>query len=497
LRIAIAGFQHETNTFSPIKATFADFEAADAWPGLTRGPALLEAVAGINLPVAGFVAEARGLRHELAPLLWCQAQPSGPVTRDAFERVSAMLIESLRAAGAIDAIYLDLHGAMVAEHVDDADGELLRRVRRLAGPRLPIVASLDYHANVSPLMAEQASAVVSFRTYPHVDMADTGARAARCLHDLSGRPRPAQALEQIEFLMPLTSQSTLVEPMRSLMDEAIALECAPLEVVGLTAGFPASDVAECGPAVYACGHEPTANRRAARTLGDAVRAHEREFALEIHTIEQAIAMARGMTPARGRPLILVDTQDNPGAGGNADTMTIIAAVLASRIEGVLAGIICDPPAAARAHSAGLGATVALDLGSRSGTPGDAPLHGEFRVEALGDGRFTGTGPFYLGSRFELGPMALLRCGEVRIAVASRKQQAADQAMFRHLGVEPVDHALLLLKSSVHFRADFGAMASRVLVVAGPGPNVPDPSQLPFRKLRPGVRLRPRAAGHTG
>jgi microcystin degradation protein MlrC len=490
VRIAIAGFQHETNTFSPIKATFADFEAADAWPGLTRGPALLEAVAGINLPIAGFIAEARELRHELAPLVWCQAQPSGPVTRDAFERISAMLIESLRDAGAIDAIYLDLHGAMVAEHVDDADGELLRRIRAVVGPRLPLVASLDFHANVSPLMGRQASALVPFRTYPHVDMAETGARAARCLHDLVGRARPAHALEQIDFLMPLTGQSTLVEPMRSLADEAIALERAPLCVVGLTAGFPASDVAECGPAVYACGHDATATRRAASTLAGRVRAREREFALEIHTIEQAIAIALRAPAPRGRPLILVDTQDNPGAGGNADTMSLIRALLVAHVPGVLAGVICDPAAAERAHQAGSGATITLALGSRSGTPGDAPLAGDYRVEALGDGRFTGTGPFYLGSRFELGPMALLRCGGVRIAVASRKQQAADQAMFRHLGAEPADHAVLLLKSSVHFRADFGPLASRVLVVAGPGPNEPDPGRLQFRKLRPGVRLRP-------
>jgi microcystin degradation protein MlrC len=496
-RIAVGGFQHETNTFSPVRATFADFEAPDAWPGLTRGEALFDAVAGINLPAAGFVKEARGLHHELAPLLWCQAQPSGHVARDAYERVSAMLIEQLRSAGAINAVYLDLHGAMVAEHVDDADGELLRRLRAVVGPNLPIVASLDFHANVSPQMARQASALVSFRTYPHVDMAASGARAARCLHDLIGRPRPAHSLEQIEFLMPLTSQSTLVEPMRSLMGEAIALERTPVAVVGLTAGFPAADVAECGPAVYACGHEAAAARAAAQALADRVRAREREFALEIHSIDQALAIIRSHASARGRPIILVDTQDNPGAGGNADTMTLIGAMIESRIESVLAGIICDPQAAARAHAAGLGATVALDLGSRSGTPGDAPLHDEFRVQALGDGRFTGTGPFYLGSRFELGPMALLACGGVRIAVASRKQQAADQAMFRHLGVEPADHAVLLLKSSVHFRADFGAMASRVLVVAGPGPNVPDPSQLPFRKLRPGVRLRPRAAGHAG
>jgi len=494
-RIAVGGFQHETNTFSPVKATYADFEAPDAWPGLTRGEALFDAVAGINLPVAGFVQEARALRHGLAPLLWCQAQPSGHVTHDAFEHVSAMLIEQLRAAGAIDGVYLDLHGAMVAEHVDDADGELLRRIRAVVGPDLPIVASLDFHANLSRQMARHATALVSFRTYPHVDMAASGARAARCLHDLIGRPRPAHALEQLDFLMPLTSQSTLVDPMRSLMDEAVALERTPLVVVGLTAGFPASDVPDCGPAVYACGHDTAATSAAAQTLAERVRSRESEFALEIYSIEEALGIVMASAPQRGRPVILVDTQDNPGAGGNADTMTLIGELAASRVERVLAGIICDRESAARAHAAGQGATIALALGSRSGTPGDAPLRGAFRVEALGDGRFTGTGPFYLGARFDLGPMALLRFGEVRIAVASRKQQAADQAMFRHLGIEPADHAVLLLKSSVHFRADFGALAGRVLVVEGPGPNVPDPARLPFRNLRPGVRLRPHAAKH--
>ena len=140
-RIAVGGFQHETNTFSPVPATFADFEAPDAWPGLTRGAALFEAVAGINLPAAGFVQEARSLHHDLVPLTWCSAQPSGRVTRDAFERIAAMLVDDLRNCGDLDAVYLDLHGAMVAEHVDDADGELLRRVRDVVGAIVPVVAT--------------------------------------------------------------------------------------------------------------------------------------------------------------------------------------------------------------------------------------------------------------------------------------------------------------------------------------------------------------------
>jgi microcystin degradation protein MlrC len=193
---------------------------------------------------------------------------------------------------------------------------------------------------------------------------------------------------------------------------------------------------------------------------------------------------------RGRPVILADTQDNPGAGGHADTMSLIKALVAADLQRVLAGVICDPGAAARAHAAGEGAQVELSLGAGSGTPGETPLAARFSVIALGDGRFTGTGPFYHGARFELGPMALLELGGVRIAVASRKQQAADQAMFRHLRVEPSDHAVLALKSSVHFRADFGSIAGRILVVESPGPNIADPAKLPCRKLRPGMRTSP-------
>ena len=490
-RSAIGGFQHETNTFSSTPAALADFEAPDAWPGLTRGDAMLEAVAGINLPAAGFVQEARSLHHDLVPLTWCSAQPSGRVTQAAYEHISALLLEDLRRAGSVDGVYLDLHGAMVAEHVDDADGELLRRVRALVGTDVPIVASLDYHANVSTLMARAASALVSYRTYPHVDMAECGTRAARVLQDLFRRQRPAVALEPLDFLIPLTSQSTLVEPMRSLMEQAQRLQQPPLLSVCLMPGFPAADVADCGPAAYACGYNGDAARAAAANIAREVQACEHEFALELYSVEQAIAATTRRAAPRGKPIILADTQDNPGAGGHADTMSLIKALVASNARGVLAGVICDPAAAARAHAAGEGALVDMPLGAHAGTAGETPLAARYRILALGDGRFTGTGPFYRGGRFELGPMALLEVGGVHIAVASRKQQAADQAMFRHLRAEPAAYAVLALKSSVHFRADFGPIASRVLVIEAPGPNVADPARLPFTKLRPGMRTSPR------
>jgi microcystin degradation protein MlrC len=490
-RIAIGGFQHETNTFAPLKATLADFEQSDAWPGLTAGAALFDAVKGINLPAAGFIDEAASIGHELVPLLWCSAQPSGFVTRDAFETIAQRMLDELSAARSLDAVYLDLHGAMVAEHIEDADGEVLARVRQAVGPNVPVVASLDFHANVSARMVAQADGLVSYRSYPHVDMTETGIRSAELLHDLLNNPARAKWHRPLPYLMPLTSQCTLIEPLRSLMAQAQRLQRSPVMSLCLAPGFPAADVADCGPSIFGYGRDPESLDRAARELEGAALEREHEFALDLISVAQAARLGQEADIPRGRPVILADTQDNPGAGGNADTMSLLKALIAARVEGVLAGVIWDGECAARAHAAGQGATLDLAVGAKTGFAGETPLVARFTVERLGDGRFVGTGPFYHGGRFELGPMALLRTGEMRIVVASRKQQAADAAMFRHVGAEPADCRVLVLKSSVHFRADFGELASRIVIVAAPGPNVADPSLLPFTRLPPDKRLTPR------
>jgi microcystin degradation protein MlrC len=490
-RIAVGGVQHETNTFASTRATFEEFVHADAWPGLSRGAALIDSVRGINLPIAGFVEQAAQDGHELKPLLWCSAQPSGPVTRDAFERIAFILLEDLTAALPVDAVYLDLHGAMVAEHCDDADGELLRRVRALVGASVPVVASLDLHANVSQTMLEQASALVAYRTYPHVDMAETGARAAHLIPRFADKPPLQRALRHADFLMPLTSQCTLIEPSRSLMALARELERGPIVSLHFTPGFPLADVAECGPCAFGYGTDDSV-RSVVDELAEEVARSESAAATHFWAIEDAVSRALEVARVGLGPVILVDTQDNPGAGGNGDGTSIIKALIRAHAEGVVAGLICDPECAHQAHAVGVGKRLRTSVGAKSGFPLETPIEAEFVVESLGDGRFTGTGPFYLGSRMDLGPMACLSLGGVRIVVASRKQQAADQAMFRHVGIEPARQRILVLKSSVHFRADFGDLASEILIVEAPGPSPADPSKLPFRKLRPGVRLSPAA-----
>lgn len=497
-RIAIAGFQHETSSFAPTKAGYEAFATPGGWPGLTRGPAILEAVAGINLPVAGFIDAARADGHELAPALWCHAPPSAPVTEAAYERIAGMLLEDLAALMPADAVYLDLHGAMVAEHLEDGEGELLGRVRALVGPDMPVVASLDLHANLTPAMVAAADALPAFRTYPHLDMAETGARAAEQVGRLLGtRSRRHTTLRQAPFLAPITSQCTLVDPARALYAAAREVEGGGAACVSLCMGFPLADIRDCGPAVAVHGSDEAAVGRAAEEIAGLIESSEVAFASEYWTPDDAVRRAMALAGSAGRPVILADTQDNPGAGGDGDTTGIIESLVRLGAQGAVVALLNDAEAARAAHAAGEGADIEIAIGEGSGQPGHRPYRNRFRVARLGDGAFTATGPFYAGSRMRLGPMALLEVGGVGILVASRKQQAADQAMLRHLGVEPAAQKILALKSSVHFRADFQALASEILIVTAPGPCIADTTKLAYKRLRPGVRVGPGGPAFAG
>src|ERR1700754_4416035 len=224
-RIAVGGFLHETNTFAPTKATFADFQHGGGWPAMTVGPDVLKVMRRINVGLAGFVDSAEANGWELVPTIACGASPSAHVTRDAFERIAKVMIDGIAAAGPIDAVYLDLHGAMVSEHLDDGEGEVLARVRHVIGKTIPLVVSLDLHANVSPEMVEHADALIAYRTYPHVDMAATGRACAEHLAlMLRTRQRFAKAFRQLPFLIPISWQCTNDQPAKDIYQKLTALQ---------------------------------------------------------------------------------------------------------------------------------------------------------------------------------------------------------------------------------------------------------------------------------
>lgn len=490
-RIAFGGFLHETNTFAPSKAGMDDFLQGGGWPSLARGQEIFAAVDKVNVGAAGFVAFARAQGWETVPTLWCAASPSAHVTAETFEALTDELVSRIAASLPVDGVYLDLHGAMVSEAFDDGEGEVLRRVRAAIGPDVPLVASLDLHGNVTPLMMAMADGLVAYRTYPHVDMAETGSRAAAFLASLLGtRRRPAKAFRQIPYLIPIAWQATAMEPCRTIYAELAALEGESVPTLSFLPGFPAADFPDCGPSVLAYGATQADADRAADAVAARILASEAAFKGRVFSPDEGVREAMALAGRASRPVVIADTQDNPGAGGDSDTMGMAHALVRNGATRAAIGVIVDPVAASAAHAAGEGATISVSLGARSGVPGDAPLVADFVVEALSEGRFVAPGPFYGGARMNLGPSACLRIGDVRIVVGSRKAQMADQAMYRQVGIEPTGQAILVNKSSVHFRADFEPIAETILVCAAPGPMPVDPAVLPWRRLRPGIRTSP-------
>jgi microcystin degradation protein MlrC len=270
-KIAIGGFQHETHSFIEHRADFTHFASHRDRPPLVRGADLIEALEGGSYGMSGFL---RALRagDEVVPLVWASGGAGGVVTDDAFERIVGELIGRLSAALPVDGVYLDLHGAMVGESFPDADGETLRRVRAAVGDQIPVVASFDYHANISPEMMVAADAMLVFRTYPHVDRAETGMRAAEALWTLlrEGRPQ-GRALRKTPFLIPIDFQCTLVDPSRAVVQWQAPTSDGILSA-SYAAGFPASDTPWCGPSVVV--HART------QSIADAVADRYLDFIIE-------------------------------------------------------------------------------------------------------------------------------------------------------------------------------------------------------------------------
>ena len=301
-RILIAGYQHETNTFAPSLADWDAFTRGDSFPAYVRGAEMQAALNGINIPVAGFIDAARQQGWTLLPSAWAGAIPSSYVTRDAFERIAAAIVDDVQAAriGGLDGIYLDLHGAAVAEHADDSEGELLMRLREVVGPGLPIVASLDLHANVTERMLRLADALVAYRSYPHVDMAVTGERAAALMaRRLRSGRRDRLSAKRLPYLIPLNAQSTWMQPAQGIYDELQALDHEHDSVLSFCMGVPASDFAECAPMVW--GHGDGAVRAVQRLYARA--AEPRQWQPDYLEARDAVAQALARAGQADKPVV--------------------------------------------------------------------------------------------------------------------------------------------------------------------------------------------------
>lgn len=489
-RVALAGFLHETNTFAPTMARMEDFVQGGGYMPMARGDALMMQGRGINLGIGGAVEFGESAGWEMVPILWAGAIPSAHVCKTAYQSITDEIISGLEAAGPLDGVFLDLHGAMVAEHEDDGEGAFLTRVRAAVGQDVPIAAALDLHGNITEAMVAAADVLVGFRTYPHVDMAETGTRAAAQLDTMMARGEPfAKAFRRLPFLVPIAWQSTRAEPGRGLYKLTAELEGGAVASTSFFFGFPAADFPGCGPTVVCYGETQTAADAAADAIERAVLGAEPALAGESFEPDAGVLEAMRIAKTARKPVVIADTQDNPGAGGDSNTTGMLRALVRQGASGALGNMV-DPKAAAAAHAAGQGAEIEIALGGQSGIPGDAPFEARFSVETLSDGKFIASGPFYGGAPLDLGPSACLKIGDVRIVVTTHKAQMADREMYRFVGIEPEAEKILVNKSSVHFRADFDAIAETILTCTAPGPMPISPASLPFNNLAEGMRLEP-------
>lgn len=483
-RIAIAGFQHETNCFGVTKAGLADFEMADSWPELLRGDRVIRETRGMNLPIAGFAAAAETAGFEVVPILWCAAEPSAHVTDEAFEAITGMILDGLQGAGQVDGVFLDLHGAMVTESFADGEGEILSRVRELIGEDVPLVASLDLHANISAKMCDLADFLAIFRTYPHLDMAETGARCVPMMQRLLGGDQLQKAFRQIPYLIPLHAQFTGTSPFKDLY--ALLPKQERAGAFGdIALGFTAADFPDTGPSCVAYAETAELAEAAVGELFSAFLEIEPQVDGSMLSLDAAARVAHHDME---KPLVLADVQDNPGAGGTADSTGLLRAMLEGRCDRVLMGLFHDPEVAAKAHLVGNGVRFRAALGGKSGLPGHSPIECEFEVLSLSDGWCRYSGEMYGGGIAALGKSAALKVidvgTEIDIVVTSIRNQCLDLAQFTHFGLNPEDYKTICVKSTVHFRAAFDPISGDVKSVASPGAFICDLEQVPFRNLHP-------------
>ena len=479
LRIAIAELSHETNSFSSVPVDLAIIERC----GIARGAAVLEQARDTATVLAGFIEAAAELELELLPLLSVWITPAGKVTRDAYETLVAELLAGIEHAQPLDGILLSLHGAMVAEHVSDGDGELLRRVRALVGPRVPIVAVLDLHANISPLMVEQADILLGYHTYPHVDQRERGRQAGQLLFRLlRGDVHPTAVLVKPPMLPTSQRMTTDRPPMHTLLDRAEAMEDDPRVLdVTIAGGFPPADVPEAGLSILVTTDgDPALARQLADELAALAWELRHGFLGGVATWDEAAAAIRAIEHG---PLVLVDIADNPWTGGPGDSVELLRFLLRQEARPAALALVRDPEVVAYCCQAGVRATVDVLLGGKTDNLHGPPLAVRGVVRLLSDGRYVNAGPMHAGVTVDLGRTVVLEVEGIAVIVTERAESPIDLNVFRSHGIEPTEQRILALKGKGHFRAAFEPIAERVVLVEGPGITGSDLTRLPFRNIR--------------
>ncbi len=480
MRIVAARFNHETNTFSPVETPLESFAPL-------HGQDALEFGRGSATALGAFIAYADAEGADISVPLSATANPSGPAPAEVFEALAAPIVEAVKAG--CDAILLDLHGAMVADGIDDCEGELLARVRA-AAPGVPLGVALDLHGNITPRMVENCDCIVGFKTYPHIDMYETGRHVSEIVHAmLRDGLKPRMALSHPPILAHTLKMNTEVP---GLMADLVAAakegeSRERVQAATIFGGFPIADLAEAGMSVVTVADDAAAARDLADEL--AVMAWEGREGFVYDEDPLATSLAEAARAAEGPgsgPVLLLDHGDNCMSGGTCDTVDVLRAALEAGMRGIVAGPICDPQTVARMVEAGTGAAITVDLGNKVPLPGfapKAPLRLDGTVGQISDGTYVVSGPIYTGQTCRMGHAAVLETGGATVLVTELPHEPWDLGVFRCAGIDPIEARFLILKSRMYCRPVFAPLSRAVVECASEGITSSNFDLFPFEKLK--------------
>jgi len=478
-RAVIAMMEHETNTFSPVPTPYARFGS----PEVPTGKDVVHLFKGTGTGLGAFLDIAASEGMEMVTPIAGNANPSGKVEAAAYQAMCDAILDAVKAG--CDVCFLDLHGAMVAETTDDGEGTLLKQIRALA-PDLPIAISLDLHANITDDIVDNCNVLVGYKTYPHVDMYQAGEHAGRIMvRALAGEVKPVMAWGQRPILAQTLRMGHDDEPMKTMIAMAREAEAQGLLAASVFGGFPLADFRDAGLSVVtiADGDRSAAQQASEKLLSQAW--HERaEFIYHAEPLAETVAKAK--TLGEG-PIVMLDHADNSASGGTQDTTAVLKEVIDQGLENAAFFAICDPAAVDEMTAAGVGQTVTVELGGKVDMPAigkkGEPLAVTGKVRALTDGDFIVTVPMGKGTTMSMGKTAVLDTGKLQIVVISRHTEPYDPGCFRSVGIEPTEKTFLILKSRIHHRAGFAAIAKHELRLNGVGVTSSDNSLFKFEKVR--------------
>ncbi len=485
MRVVTGTICHESSTFTPVATTWESYRNEGF--GYLRGEEIFAKFRGSNSPIGGFLDGAEKHGFEIIPTIYANAHPSAPTPRHIFDAILGDLMDEIAEAGQIDGILLELHGAMVAEGIDDGEGYILEAVRDLVGSGVPILAQLDIHSNVSKRMIEMADVLIGRETYPEIDQA---ARSRECadvlVRILRDGVRPTMALHQIPLVWGL-NQVTAHSPMREAIAELHRVEAQPGVICGSIATcYPLADIPDLGASVYiVTDNDLTSAQRYADELGAWIWERRADWHIPMPPTREALAEAE----SQGKyPVMFADRNDNTGGGSPGDSTGMLRTFIDAGLEDACILYIVDPEAVEACKQAGVGGTLTLDVGGKASPLQGKPVTMTVEVLALSDGAFVYEGPRYAGLGGSMGPSAHIKQGGIHVLLVTEREQPFDTAFSRTLGLDPRRMRYLGIKSTVHFRQGFESWAGAIHAVSEPSAQAPAGSDLQFHK--PGRKLYP-------